>query len=204
VTDMTQAQMDAELSRLGHYRCVRAVEIGKMGEPDQISGALLLAIGSVETNCQNIVGGGSFVSGKWTPTYVDRGFFQINAHYHKGFLASVPGCLSHLADGKVVSSWSPELGRLAIEAGYVPQFSPAAFYVVEMLRNSIEFALDCDVLTTDVQRFAVAAHNAGPGGALKGYRENDVDAYTTGRNYSERVLARRKLVNNFLARKKIG
>ena len=49
-------------------------------------------------------------------------------------------------------------------------------------------------------RFAVAAYNAGAGGALQGFRAGNVDGATTGRDYAKDVLGRKAAVGRILER----
>jgi soluble lytic murein transglycosylase-like protein len=46
--------------------------------------------------------------------------------------------------------------------------------------------------------FAVAAYNAGIGGALQGHAIGDVDRFTTGRDYSAWVMRHRIVVQHWL------
>lgn len=171
--------IDAEIRGLGEYRTRRCVEIATEGENDGISGALLLAIMSRETNMRNIN----------SPDDSDRGVGQINAYWHKAFLSSVPGCEAN-------GSWSPTYGKTAYDSGYCPRFTDTVRYMIQLLRDAQEFAADKGVPASDRVRFSVAAYNTGAGSALRGYREGDVDKYTTGKNYSADVLARRTQVNS--------
>lgn len=170
--------IDRELRDLGHYRVRRAQEIALAGENDGISGALILAIASRETNMRNINSHGDGA---------DRGVLQINSYWHRAFLASVPGCK--------VGSWTPTYGRTALDDGYCPRFTDSVTYAIGLLRDSIEYASDRGVPARDRVAFAIAAYNAGAGGAHAGYREGQIDKYTTGGNYSRDVLIRRTQIN---------
>lgn len=181
---MTYKQVDQVLRRLGNYRVKRAQEIALEGEPDGISGSLLLAIGCRESMCQNIN----------NSEQTDHGCFQISERWHPHWLSTHPGCPE--------GSWHADYRHTAYEDKYCPTFTDGARYAVQILRNNIEAAIDYGVPTKDQVRFAIAAYNAGPGGAIKGYREGDVDKYTTGGDYSEWVLARRTTINRWLGNHK--
>lgn len=180
-----------ELSGLGRYRVTTAVRLAALDPEDGIAASTLLAIASRETNMRNIVGGGRFIDGEWKPDGSDRGIFQISSTYHAAFLRSVIGCPS--------GSWSPDdSGLHALHAGYVPQFTTACQYAINMLAANVEYAEDAGVKEGQRVRFAIAAYNAGRGGALAGYREGDVDSRTTGKDYSADVLRRRSEVQTWL------
>jgi hypothetical protein len=110
----------------------------------------------------------------------DRGVFQVNP-VHDDWLASQPGCPA--------GSWTPEPGKTALAEGYVPALAPAAAFAKGLLGSARAYAVAHKVPSGKVLRFSIAAYNAGIGGAWKGYQEGDVDKYTTGHDYSARVLA---------------
>lgn len=174
-----------ELKRFDRWRVERIGAIGAEGPADAISGDLLLAEGSRETNLRNIVGGGFFNNlGNFIVTGVDRGLFQLNEVYQAGFLASVPGCDS----GSYVERHASALPR-----GLVPGLTNAARYVVKLLRDrlaAVQAALP-RAPPEDVLRVAVAAYNAGTYGAIQGYLAGNPDRFTTGGDYSRDVLDRR-------------
>lgn len=133
---------------------------------------LLIALGTRETNLTNVV---SHTGG------TDRGVFQINVNYHVDALERLPGCPS--------GSWTPEPGRNAAEEGYVPTLHDGAVVAYMILVNGHRYALNSLGLRGGAAiRFALAAYNAGIGGAQKGQTEGDPDKYTTGQNYSRDVL----------------
>jgi len=75
----------------------------------------------------------------------------------------------------------------------MPPVAKAAPYAAGVLLEAMADAKRRGVKAEDVERFAIAAYNAGPSGAAKGYAAGDVDRGTTGKNYSRDVLGRRKL-----------
>jgi hypothetical protein len=127
---------------------------------------------------------------------MDVGVFQISRTYHKFNLDQMPGVKT--------GTWGPVVaGRTAGEGGFVPRYEESLRYTIEGLQEAAAFAIDKGVKSqADQVRFAVAAHNGGQGGALKGYREGDVDKYTTGKDYSAWVLRHRTLVNRWLGQHK--
>lgn len=72
-----------------------------------------------------------------------------------------------------------------------PDVDAAIDYAGGLIQKAIEYARSNAVAEADVLKFALSAYNAGPGNALKGYKNSgDSDAYTTGKNYGADVLAR--------------
>lgn len=183
-----------ELRRFTRWRTERVGDVGAEEPPDAISGDLLLAIGSRETNLRNIVGGGFFdPAGSFVVTGADRGVFQINEAFHRGFLESVPGCVS--------GSFSETLDS-AYPRGRVPGLTRAARYAVLLLRDRVAYATANGVPPEDAVRVAVAAYNAGAFNAVRGYREGNPDRFTTGGDYSRDVLDRRAKIRR--ARRDLG
>lgn len=168
------------LANMGNYRVKRTQVVAAQGESDGISGVLLLCLGLRETGLKNINNAAG----------TDRGCFQISDLYHPEFLRSVPGCPA--------GQWHTEPGKTALDKGYAPRFEDGLQEAIRILHEGQAFARDHGVQPYDVTRFAVASYNAGVGGALKGYREGDVDQYTTGHDYSAWVLARRAEVQHWL------
>lgn len=178
---LTNEYVDKRIRALGPYRVRQAQAIGREGEEDGISGALILALGLRESDLNNILNAAG----------TDRGCFQISDVYHPAWLASVPGCVKW--------SWLPAEGKSALDAGMSPRFSDGARYAVSLLHDGLAAADELHIPEDDHVRFAVAAYNAGVGGAMKGYREGDVDKYTTGKNYSHDTLVYRTQVNKSAA-----
>lgn len=183
------------LARLGNYRVLRAQQVANAGDPDGISGALLLAFGMRETWLRNIEGGAKLVDGRWVPetdpSRMDVGWTQISRRYHRDALDLMPGVKT--------GTWGPVVPmKTAAEAGFVPRFEEALQFTLRELHESIAFAEDHGVAEADRIPFAGAAHNAGQGGALQGYRAGDVDKFTAGGDYSAWVLAARKVINRWL------
>lgn len=172
--DLSQDTVDRCLRRLGPYRVRAAAAIAKEGSPDAFSGALLLAVGLRESLLWNINNAAD----------TDHGCFQINQVAHREFLESEPGCPE--------GTWRAVAGHTAIEPGYCPRFTPAARYALSLLKDAYRAK---DVEPAYYLRFAIAAYNAGVGGAYRGYREGDADKYTSGGDYSAWVLRHRRMVN---------
>lgn len=199
MADFTPTQVGSALANIGNYRVRRAQVVALEGEPDGISGSLLLALGLRETYLKNIEGGAKFVDGKWVkqddPSLMDVGVFQINRHYHQFQLESMPGVAS--------GSWGPIVpGKTAGVAGYVPRYEDSLKFTLNEFHDAIPFGIDNGVKSGDLVRFAVAAHNAGPTGALRGYKAGDVDKYTTLGDYSAFVLRHRTLINEWIGKHK--
>jgi hypothetical protein len=169
---------------------VTAQVIAAEGKPDLISGALLLSLGLRESHLRNVE----------NAAQTDKGVVQITKLWHAAWLRSQPGCKagSFATDPEKSDEWHLAPGNFtALDDGYVPRFTPAMVYACDMLKDAITVApknLDDKALI----RFAVAAFNAGVGGAKKGLAEGDVDKFTTGGDYSEWVIRHRSLVQRWL------
>jgi hypothetical protein len=193
--DLSLDQVGKALKTCGHYRVVRAQEIANEGNPDRISGATLLALGLRETKLANINGGavkapdGSWVAAQ--PIHQDGGFLQISRDHHPVELSLMPGVAS--------GTWGPVVaGKSAFTPGYCPRFTDAIRFTIDSMHEAMAFAEDSHVPEDELLRFAVAAHNGGMGGAIRGFREGDVDRYTALGDYSAWVIRHRKLIQQWL------
>lgn len=191
MSDFTPDQVGSALKRCGHYRVTRAQRVALEGEPDGISGALLLALGLRETGLKNINGGARKVDGEWVATKTDRGIFQIASEFHMADLARMPG----VAEG----TWGPVVAHGAQAENSCPRFEDSLQFTLRAMHEAQAYGEDHGVGISELPRFAVAAHNAGIGGALRGYNDGDVDAHTTGGDYSAWTLRHRTLINRWLA-----
>ncbi len=177
---MTEDAVHTALKACGNWRVECAQRVALEGPPDEISGALLLALGLRESGLQNIN----------NQAGTDRGCFQISAVYHEAFLEGEPGCPA--------GSWVSQLGMSALDEGFCPRFTPALLYALDYLQAKRARAVHLGIPEDLRLRFALAAYNAGEYGALRGFREGDVDKYTTGRDYSAWVIDTRRVVNRVL------
>lgn len=178
---LTKNAVGAALTRLGHYRVCAAQYLALEGPADDISGSLLLALGLRESLLQNIN----------NKAQTDKGCFQITERYHSEFLRNQVGC--------VEGTWVGVPGHSAMEDGYCPRFTPALIYALEMLKDHRSYAVIRLGLTGPTAvRFAIAAYNAGLGGALAGLDANNVDLKTTGGDYSRWVIEHRTVINSWL------
>jgi hypothetical protein len=178
--DLTTTHVERALKRLGNYRVKAAQEAANEGPPDGISGALMLALGLRESDLQNIN----------NPDQTDHGCFQISDIYHDDWLRSEPGCKE--------KTWTAVEGHTAAESGYCPRYTPALNYALKMLKANRLAAMRLGVPENKAVRFAVAAYNAGFGGAMRGWREGDVDKYTTGDDYSDWTMRHRLIIQHWL------
>jgi hypothetical protein len=179
--NITEAQLDAQVRALGHRRIDMVTDLAHEGEDDGIGPALVLALASRESNMRNIVGDGGH----------GRGWLQIDDRFHHDFLETHRGCDS--------DSFIPNHPSAA-PRGLAPSLTASTIYAIGLLRSNMRFARSNGVPEQTVLRFAVAAYNAGAGGALKGFREGDVDRHTTGRDYAKDVLGRKAAVARILER----
>jgi hypothetical protein len=178
----TARVIDESMKNLGNFRVLQAQALALEGVPDQISGALLLAMCTRESLGQNIN----------NQAQTDKGCFQFTERYHGDWLKSEPGCPE--------GTWKPVVEHSAYEDHFCPRFTPAAQRVIEVLRFNRQYAVALNVEPENVMPFAIAAFNAGVGGAQEGWRSGDIDAKTTGGDYMKWVLGARSLVNSWLNR----
>jgi hypothetical protein len=179
--NITEQQLEQQLQQLGHRRLDIVADLAHEGEEDGIGPALLLALASRESNMRNIVGDGGH----------GRGWLQIDDRFHHDFLAAHRGCDS--------GSFTPTHPSAAAP-GLCPTLTASTIHAIALLRAGMRFARSRGVPEEQVLRFAVAAYNAGAGGALQGFQHGDVDGATTGRDYSRDVLARKAAVARILER----
>jgi hypothetical protein len=105
-----------------------------------------------------------------------RGLFQIDDRSHTTFLTK----------------------QGAGGAGGKPPVPAAARYAADLLRSNHEFGVKNGVRSADRVKFMLSAYNAGPGGAIAGYREGDSDKRTTGGDYGRAVLKRHAIFQELL------
>ena len=148
---ISEQDLQTELDRFGEHRTTIVAELAHNGAPDGIGPALLLALGSRETNIHNIVGDGGH----------GRGWLQIDDRFHGLWLKTHPGIPS--------GSWGPpKNGATALAAGFVPTLTHSTLKAIDLLQAAMSVAAANGVARERRLRFAVAAYNAGPGGALRG------------------------------------
>lgn len=179
--NITKAQLEAELEAFGRHRLEIVTELTHEGPPDRVGPALLLAMGSRETDLRNIVGDAGH----------GRGWLQIDDRFHAGWLSQHRGCASGSFKARFAS---------ALPQGRVPTLTAATLRAVEMLNSNMQFGLTHGVPQAKALRFALAAYNAGPSGTLSGFQGGDVDANTAHGDYSADVLERKRVVGRFLTR----
>jgi hypothetical protein len=170
--NITEDQLEAQVKRFGeHRRAAIQKALAGLGAK-HVSRALALAIGSRETNLQNIVGDGGH----------GRGVFQQDDRFQREFLVAAAGCPS----GSYRPTWSS-----ALPAGRVPTLSAGCRRMAQIIESNVAFAIHSGIPKGHRLRFAVAAYNAGAGGALKGWQaKRNVDMNTAGGDYSHDVFAR--------------
>jgi hypothetical protein len=178
---ITEAELEAELNRFGPDRIRSVAELVHQGQPDGIGTALMLAIGSRETNLANIVGDHGH----------GRGWLQIDDRFHGPWLKAHAGC----KDGTWKAAFSS-----ALPSGRVPTLTASTMHTIDMLQSNVAFGAARGVPLAQRIRFAVAAYNAGPTGAIHGFAGGNVDANTAHGDYSVDVLSRRDAVARYLQR----
>ena len=132
---ITEAQLAQQVKALGNRRLDMVSDLAHEGESDGIGAALLLALGSRETNMRNIAGDGGH----------GRGWLQIDDRFHREFLATHRGCDS--------GSFTPTHDSAAAN-GRVPTLTAGTIYAIGLLRANMRFARSNGVPEAKVLRFA--------------------------------------------------
>lgn len=194
--DLTAFQLQDALHKFGAYRVHRVGEVlDALENSRNVTQAIVLALGLRESFLRNVEGGAKMVDGKWVkqddPKLMDVGPFQISRWWHREALQKM--------NAVKVGTWKPvAVGRSAYDGGYAPQFEDSCLYAVNELVASVKWAKQQGIKKTDRVRLAIAAHNAGRGGALSGYRKGDVDLLTARQDYSSWVLRHAARVDQWL------
>jgi hypothetical protein len=167
----------SDLQPFGKRRTLIVLGRAKEGGPDRISGDLVLAFFSKETNFRNVLGDQGHA----------RGLGQINDRWWSHLLAQMKGC-----EPGTYSAVSPSCAP----AGLVPRLTDSVRGLVTILGGYIADAERASAIPEeDELRVAVAAYNQGFAGAYDDYRDHgDPDRGTTGGNYSQDVLDRRSQI----------
>lgn len=177
--NITEADLEHELEAFGPHRIQVVTELAHEGVTDGIGPALLLALGSRETNLQNIVGDVGH----------GRGWLQIDDRFHAPWLQTHAGCDSGTWKAKFTTS---------LPTGRVPTLAAATMLAIDLLHQNAAFGSSQGVAKKDLLRFACAAYNAGPTGAITGFKTGNVDAKTTHGDYSADVLGRKRAIATWL------
>lgn len=186
----TNAEVGHSLAVFGNYRVLRCQQLCERAE-NFPHPSTLMALGLRETGLANIDGGAvKGPNGEWVRSFTDRGCFQIAESEAEDWLKSVPGC----PEGQ----WSPKTGHNALEAHYAPRFTDAAEYTIREFHEHRTQALKAGVSAIDIERFCIAAHNAGFSGALAGYRNGNVDENTALGDYSKWVQKYAGVIHNWV------
>lgn len=105
-----------------------------------------------------------------------RGLFQIDDRSHGRFLAA----------------------QSAGRSGGKPPVPAAANYAAALVKGNLDYGSRKGIRGADLLKFALSAYNAGPGGAMDGYRAGDSDKRTTGGDYGRAVLKRLDIFDDLL------
>ena len=191
---MDDAYLTARMKHLGVLRTRKALALGD----DLISGELLIALAIRESGLRNVLGDYSADKKRAHA----RGAFQIHDRYHSEFLRSVPGCVAaRWIPEATRANWIPVKGTHAMMRWMCPTWEDGARYAQEILTGFVKIARAQNIRAGHTRlRIALAAYNTGMGGALEGYRADDIDMNTTGKDYSRDVLRRMMFVHEWLNR----
>lgn len=180
-----------DLKRLTKRRTQTVLNVARSGAPDNVSGALVLALFSRETNCRNICGGGTFVGGEFIPSYQDHGLAQISELYWQAWLKVHKGCEE--GTYKAVTDSVLERKRL------VPRLTDQTEFVCAHLDGNIVQARKAGA--RNPKAVGVAAYNCGFWNALRGEQiYDDPDHSTTGGDYSADILERERAIRRWLTK----
>lgn len=177
--ELTYAEVGHSLAVFGNYRVLRTQQLcSQNGYFPHASTAM--SLGLRESGLKNICGGAVMKEGVWVRSFTDRGWAQISDTVAAAWLKTVPGC----PEGQ----WSPKTGHNALEQHFCPRFTDALEYTIREFNSHRKEAKKAGVKDADIERFCVAAHNAGFAGALYGYEAGNVDKNTAHGDYSAWVL----------------
>lgn len=184
-------EINAALATLGNWRVLHTQEACWPYNP--ISASTMLALGFRETGLKNVCGGAKWNGTEWVQSFTDRGWLQISDTIDREakWLATQEGCTN--------GYWSPSEPPVnALTPMHCPRFSPALDFTKATMLDDMQFAAEANVPAGERLRFAVAEHNAGPTGALEGWRDGNIDKNTTGGDYSAYVLGTAPLIHNWI------
>ncbi len=191
--------VNGRMKSLGKTRTQKALLIAKE-DNDLISGELMIALAIRESGLRNVLGDYKLM-GK-VPILVGRarGAHQIHDEWHMPFLKSVRGCLAAKTIPEFTRlNWIPIPGTNAGMRGMCPSWEDGTRYAIKILNGHIDKARDKGVTSrVDLVRIAIASYNCGFARAYQAYIDGDVDAPTTGDNYSRDTLMRRDEVREWL------
>ena len=170
-----------------------ALDIGRQGGPDPISGTLLIAISVRESGLRCVLGDQGRA----------RGSHQFLDTYHSEFLRTVPGCKAAATIKEHThENWKQQRGKNALMRGYAPGWAHSCGYCADILNGLFDQAIREDVQDEDALHVALSAYNVGMTRALRGYEEHySSDHYTTGKDYGRDVLLRRSEINHLLLKR---
>lgn len=133
---------------------------------------LVEAVASRETGMKNIVGDGGH----------GRGFVQIDDRFHSDWLRAHAGCKNGTTDAVFDS---------AAGAGHVPTIFAGTVFFCEFFEDAIKEAERLGIPNDGSRtRFALAAWNAGIGGATDGWKRGNLDLHTAHGDYSADTMER--------------
>jgi hypothetical protein len=177
----TTVSMEAELRRFGARRFYVLEDKIQPFRFRDFGPLVILALSSRESGMQQIN----------SPNDADKGWLQINSTAHRGWLSGVDGVSAH--------NWeaSGQTDLFAIDPGLMPRWTTSLGFAMRILEEHYNYAGSTLGLKGNAQiRFALAAYNAGRGGALEGHNSGNVDLKTAHGNYSKDVLDRWRTIRD--------
>jgi hypothetical protein len=176
--NVTSTDLERQVTRFGSARVAVLHKTLVAMQAPHVSPALVLAIGSRESDLRNIVGADGH----------GRGVFQQDDRFQQAFLNSTRGC----RQGTYVAAFASALPK-----GRVPTLSAGCRNMVETIEANVALAIKWGIPNGHRVRFALAAYSAGPGGAMIGWRDHhDADRRTAGGDYSADVMERAAILRD--------
>lgn len=183
-TWISDVELDQLLNDFGEANLKEASAL--CGKDAWNSLSLMLAIASRESDIANIDGDPESIYGH------GKGAWQIDIRSWFSFLSVMPGVRS--------GTWGPVVeGTSAAENGMVPTLQAGLKQALAIIDGNYREALTLSADPAVALKIAVAAYNAGMGGATEGFRSSgNPDRYTTGGNYATDVFQRQPVVEAWI------
>jgi len=181
--------IDKKLSELGAGRVMSAQLLVLESEFASIlPPEYYLAVGIRESGLRNLN----------NPVDSDKGWLQISEAYHLSWLRSQPGCPETKNTGLMdPAQWRAIEKKNAAMDDYCPRFTPALDYAMhEITAVGLRVASNRKIPKKSRLHYATTFYNTGDGLALRGYKEGNIDKYSTGGDYGGTVITASRIFIN--------